>query len=197
MSTTAVSSKILAEAQEQAQQILAEADEQVQQVQEQAQKELDALDKQIQADSEQGARQEQNRILAAARQAITAEFLRAKHKVLDDIFATAKQSLTDMAPDKYRQFLLNLLKQAASGEKEDVLAAQGEKHLDQSLLDQANQQLGDSGSLKLSQKKTPGSGGFLLVTGKIGTKVTWEVLLGQARRELEPQLAKMLFPTSS
>ncbi len=172
MSTTAVSSKILAEAEEQAQEILAEAEKEVQQIQEQAQKELDALDKQIQADSEQAARQEQHRILAAARQAITAELLQAKHQVLDEVFSTAKQALTDMAPDEYRQFLVDLLKQAVSTGKEAVVAAEGEKHLDQQLVDQANQQLDKTASLELSKDKIPGSGGFLLAAGKISTKVT-------------------------
>lgn len=197
MSTTAVSSKILSEAEEQARQILAESDEQVQQIQEQAQKEFDALDKQIQADSEQRAQQEQHRILAAARQATTSELLQAKHQVLDEVFSTAKQTLSDMAPEQYRQFLVDLLKQAVSGGAEDVLAAEGEKHIDQQLLDKANQQLGEAASLKLSQEKISGSGGFLLTAGKISTRVTWEVLLEQARRELEPQLAKVLFQASS
>ncbi len=197
MSTTAVSSKILAEAEEQARQILTESDEQVQHIQELDKKELDALDKQIQADSEQGAQQEQHRILAAARQAITAELLQAKHQVLDEVFSTAKQSLSDMAPEQYRQFLLELLKQAASGGDEDVLAAEGEKHIDQQLLDQANKQLDKTASLKLSQEKISGSGGFLVSAGKISTRATWEVLLQQSRRELEPQLAEMLFGASS
>ncbi len=196
MATTPVSTKILAEADEQAQQILAETDKQVQQLQDQAQKDLDTLDKQIQADVDQAARQEQNRILAAARQAVTAELLRAKHQVLDEVFSSAKKSLADMPPDQYRQFLVDLLKQAVSGGKEDVLAADGEKHLDQQLLDQANKQLKNTATLQLSQDKIPGSGGFLLTADKISTRVTWEVLLTQARRELEPELAKTLFPVA-
>ncbi len=197
MIATPVSTKILAEADEQAQQILDEAEKQVQQIQDQGQKDLDALDKQIQADSDQDAQQEQHRILAAARQAITAELLQAKHQVLDEVFTTAKRTLTDMPPDEYRQFLVDLLKQAVSTGNETVVAAEGEKHLDQQLLDQANKQSDKTASLQLSQDKIPGSGGFLLAAGKINTKVTWEVLLTQARRELEPELAKMLFPASS
>ena len=196
MTTTAVSSKILSEAEEQAQQILAEAEKQVQQLQDQSQKELDALDKQIQADVDQAAEQEQHRILAAARQAITAQLLRAKHQVLDEVFAAAKKSLTDMPPDEYRQFLVDLLKQALSTGNEVVLPAEGEKHLDQQLLDQVNQQLNNTATLQLSQDKIPGSGGFLLAADKISIRVTWEVLLGQARRELEPELAKILFPAA-
>ncbi len=196
MSTTAVSSKILSEAEEQARQILAETEKEVQQIQDQAQKELDALDKQIQADVDQAAQQEQHRILAAARQAITSELLKAKHQVLDEVFTTAKQALADMPPEQYRQFLVDLLKQALSTGNEVVLPAEGEKHLDQQLRDQANQQLKKNAALQLSQEKIPGSGGFLLSADKISTKVTWEVLLEQARRELEPELAKILFSAS-
>ena len=197
MSTTPVSTKILAEAEEQAKQILAEAEKEVQQIQDQAKKELDALDKQIQADVEQAATQEQHRILAAARQSIVAETLQAKHKVLDDIFTSAKQSLTDMPPEQYREFLVNLLKQAVSGGKETVILTEGEKHLDQQIIDQAVQQSDKETSLELSQEKIPGDGGFLLTADKISTRVTWEVLLTQARRKLEPKLAGLLFPTSA
>ena len=199
MTTTPVSTKILAEADEQAQQILAETDKQVLKLQDQSQKELDTLDKQIQADVDQASRQEQNRILAAARQAVTAQFLQAKHEVLDQVFTASKQSLTDMAPDQYRKFLLDLLTQAASTAigNETVLPAKGEKHLDQKLLDQANKQLNNNATLKLSKDKIPGAGGFLLTADKISTRATWEILLTQARRELEPELAKMLFPASS
>ncbi len=196
MTTTPVSTKILAEADEQAQQILAETDKQVLKLQDQSQKELDTLDKQIQADVDQASRQEQNRILAAARQAVTAQLLQAKHEVLDKVFTASKQSLTDMAPDQYRKFLLDLLKQAVSGGDEVVLVAKGEKHLDQKLLDQANKQLKNTATLQLSKDKTPGSGGFLLAADKISTRVTWEVLLKQARREFEPELAKILFPAA-
>ena len=196
MTATPVSTKILAEADQQAKEILSETDKQVQQIQDQAQKDLDALDKQIQADVDQAAQQEQHRILAAARQAVTAQLLRGKHQVLDEVFATAKKSLTDMPPDEYRQFLVDLLKQAVSTGNEAVVPTEGEKHLDQQLLDQANQQSDKTTTLQLSQEKVPGSGGFLLAADKIRTNVTWEVLLEQARRELEPELAKILFPAS-
>jgi vacuolar-type H+-ATPase subunit E/Vma4 len=89
-----------------------------------------------------------------------------------------------------------LLKQALSTGNEVVLPAEGEKHLDQQLLDQANQQSDKTTTLQLSQEKVPGSGGFLLAADKIRTRVTWEVLLKQARREFEPKLAKILFPAS-
>ena len=67
----------------------------------------------------------------------------------------------------------------------------------QQIIDQVVQQSDKDASLELSQEKIPGSGGFLLTADKISTRVTWEVLLTEARRELEPELAGMLFPASA
>ncbi len=54
----------------------------------------------------------------------------------------------------------------------------------------------DKTTLQLSADKVPGSGGFLISADKISTNVTWEVLLAQTRRELEPELSKLLFPST-
>ena len=191
--TTPVSAKILSEAETQAQQILSDAYQQIQQLQEQSQKELDNLDQNIQADVDQAVAQEQHRILADARQTVAAEALQAKHQVLDKVFDAAQAALTNLAPDQYKKLLVDLLKQAVSSGNETVVPAEGEKHLDQKLLDTVNQQLKDTGKLQLATEKTPGVGGFVLTEDKVNTRVTWDILLSQARRELEPELSKLLF----
>ena len=193
MVATPVSTKILAEAKEQAEKILAEADEQIQQIQAQAQKEIEQLDKQIQADTDQAAAQEQHRVLAGARRAVTAELLQTKHEVLDKLFATVKETLAKMPAEDYRRMLSGWLKQTVVTGDEQVVPTEGEKHLNKELLEQANKQLGKTGKLQLSEEKVPGAGGFVLAEEKTQTRVTWEVLLSQARRDLEPELCKMLF----
>ena len=65
-------------------------------------------------------------------------------------------------------------------------------HLSQELLDEVNKEL-KNGRLRISKEKVAGSGGFVLEEEKTRTQVTWEVLIGQARRELEPELSKKLF----
>ena len=193
MAATPVSDKIQAEAKEQARKILAEADEQVRQIQEQARKQLEQLDKQIQADLEQSAAQEKHRVLAGARRAVTAELLQAKHEILDKVFAGVKESLGKMPDQDYQKMLIGWLKEAVGTGDEEVLAAEGEKHISQELLDKVNSELKDKGKLKLSKEKAPGSGGFVLAEEKTQTQATWEILLSQARRELEPELCKILF----
>ena len=192
MVATPVSNKILAEAKEQAGKILAEADEQIGQIQEQAKKELDQLDKQIQVELEQAADQERHRVLAGARRAVTAELLQTKHEILEKVFVGAKEALAKMPAEAYQKMLAGWLKEAVVTGDEKVLAAEGEKHLSQELLDKLNKEL-DNGKLQLSEEKVPGAGGFVLAEEKAQTRVTWEVLLSQARRELEPELSKKLF----
>jgi vacuolar-type H+-ATPase subunit E/Vma4 len=193
MVATPVSDKILAEAEEQAGTILAETNKEIEQIQAQAKKELEQLDKQIQADLEQASAQEQHRILAGARQAVTAELLQTKHEMLDKVFAGAKKSLAKMPAEDYQKMLAGWLKEAVTTGDEQVLPAEGEKHLSQELLEKVNGKLKKNGKLKLSKEKVAGSGGFVLEEEKTRTQVTWEVLLSQARRELEPELSKKLF----
>lgn len=193
MVATPVSNKILAQAKEQAEKILAEANEQIEQTQDQAKKELDQLDKEIQADIEQAVAQEQHRVLAGARRAVTAELLQTKHEVLDKVFENVKKALSKMPADDYRQMLRGWLKQVDLTGEEQVIATKGEKHLKQELLDEVNKQLNKTGKLELSKEKVAGAGGFVLAGKKTQIRLTWEVLLSQARRELEPALSKKLF----
>lgn len=192
MATTPVSDKILAEAKEQAGKILAEANEQIEQIKSQAKKEHDQLDKQIQADLEQAAAQERHRVLAGARRAVKTELLQVKHEILDKVFAGVKEALGQMSAQDHQKMLSGLLKEAVTTGNEQVLAAEGEKHLSQDLIEQVNNEL-TNGKLKLSEEKAAGSGGFVLAEDKTRTQATWEVLIGQARRELEPELSKKLF----
>ena len=197
MAATPVSEKVLAEAKEQAQEILAKADEQVQQIQDQAQRDLAELEQDIQAEVEQAGRQEEHRILAGARGAVSSEILRAKHKALEGVFAAAKEALAKMGEKEYRAMLADWLKEGAVSGQETVVPAEGEKHLDAGLLNEVNAALGEKGKLQLSKDKIPGAGGFMMQEGKVRTIATWETVLGQARRELEPEIGGRLFGSAS
>ena len=190
---TPVSDKILAEAKEQAEKILAQGNKQIQQIQAQAKKDLEQLDKEIQADIEQATAQEQHRVLAGARRAVTAELLQTKHEVLDKVFTDVKEALAKMPAEEYQKMLTGWLKQAVETGDEQVVPTKGEKYLDEKLLEQVNKQLKKDGKLALSKEKLAGEGGFVLAGEKTQTRLTWEVLLSQARRELEPELSKKLF----
>ena len=73
---------------------------------------------------------------AGARQAVTARLLQAKHEMIEKVLSAAQKSLGKMPADQYRQLLKDLLKRSVVSGKETVIAAEGEKHLDQGLLDE-------------------------------------------------------------
>ncbi len=93
--------------------------------------------------------------------------------------------------------LADWLKEGAVSGQETVAPAEGEKHLDEGLLNEVNRAFGEKGKLQLSKDKIPGSGGFMLQEGKVRTIATWETVLGQARRELEPEIGGKLFGGAS
>ena len=88
-----------------------------------------------------------------------------------------------------------LLLEAVETGDEEVIVDTNEGRINHEFIKQINRQLGPGvkGNLKLSDKKQDIGAGFILTRGKINTNVSIEVLLDQARKELEIQLAKELF----
>jgi len=78
---------------------------------------------------------------------------------------------------------------------EEVVVDKSENRIDQELINQVNQRLAgqNKGNLRLSEQRQELGGGFILRRGKIRTNVSFEVLLSQARKGLEIELAKGLF----
>jgi V/A-type H+-transporting ATPase subunit E len=78
---------------------------------------------------------------------------------------------------------------------EQVISDKNDPRVDQKLIDEVNGKLKDGrkGELTLAEKKRDFGGGFLLQRGKIRTNVSIGVLVEQARKDLEIELAKDLF----
>jgi V/A-type H+-transporting ATPase subunit E len=134
-------------------------------------------------------------LLAAARMQIAKDFLAEKRKVLDGIFNQARERLTNLPDDQYRQLITNLMLKAVETGDEEVIIDNNEKRIDQQLIEHVNERLrpGGKGNLKLSDIRQNIGAGFILKRGKIKNNVSLDVLLSQGRRELEIELAKELF----
>ena len=87
-----------------------------------------------------------------------------------------------------------MLKAVETGD-EEVIIDENEKRIDPDLIDEVNGQLDRDGKreLRLSDERQYLGGGFILKRGKIKNNVSLDVLLAQARRDLEIELAKELF----
>jgi len=193
MEAEQVVEKILSDAQADAEKIKKEADEKETSEQAELAEQLDEYEKQTEVLAQKSGEERKMRLLAAARMEIAKDFLGEKRKILDEVFEQAKIQFTNLPDEEYRNVMAQLMKKAAESGDEEVIIDKKEKRINDELINQVNQQLGNKGNLKLSEEKGNLGAGFILKRGKIKNNVSLQVLLEQARKELEIELAKELF----
>jgi V/A-type H+-transporting ATPase subunit E len=78
---------------------------------------------------------------------------------------------------------------------EEAIVDKNEWRINLDFVKNVNRELGPGykGNLRLADEKKDLGGGFILRRGKIKNNVSFEVLLNQARKQLEIELAKDLF----
>ncbi|TKJ38288.1 MAG: hypothetical protein CEE38_05890 [Planctomycetes bacterium B3_Pla] len=195
MEAEQVVEKILADARAEADKITKQADDREADEQAKLSEQLDEYKKQTKILAQQAGEDETSHILAAARMDIAMQLLAEKRKILDEVFEQARNQLRKLPDDQYRKLCIKLmLEEVETGDEEVVIDAQ-ERRIDHELIREINRELGPGykGNLRLSDEKQDIGAGFVLKRGKIKTNVSVGVLLDQARKELEIELAKELF----
>jgi V/A-type H+-transporting ATPase subunit E len=187
--------KILADARTEAGKIKSQAREKEAAEQAKLDEQLSEYKKQTDIIAQKAGEDKKAHLLAAARMDIAKQSLAEKRKILDEVFAQARQHLENLSDEQYCKLMTGLMLEAVETGDEEVIIDNEEKRIDQKFIKNINQQLGPGrkGNLKLSEGKANIGGGFILKRGKIKNNVSVEVLLAQARKELEIELAKELF----
>ena len=195
MEAEQVVEKILADAKAEADKIKKEAEAKEAAEQAKLTEQLDEYKKQTEILAKKAGEDEKSHILAAARMDIAKEYLAEKRKLLDEVFEQARRQLQDLPDDEYRALIKKLLLDAVETGDEEVVVDTNEGRIDHEFIKKINRELGTGkkSDLKLSDQKQDIGAGFILKRGKIKTNVSMAVLLGQARKELEIELAKELF----
>ena len=195
MEATQVVDKILADAKAEAQKIKKQTDAGEAAEQAKLNERLDEYKKQTDILAQKAGEDEESHIMAAARMDIAKQLLAEKRKILDEVFEQARQQLQNLPEHDYRSLCTKLMLEAVETGDEEVIVDKKDNRINQDFIDQVNQQLSSKGKaeLKLSEQKQDIGAGFILKRGKIKTNVSLEVLLDQARKELEIDLAKELF----
>lgn len=195
MEAEQVVQKILADAKAEAEKTRSEAREKESDEQAKLDEQLEQFKKQTQLLAQKAADDEKSHILAAARMDIAKQHLAEKRKLLDGVFQQAHRRIQNLPNEQYRNLMAKLMLGAVETGDEEVIVGKGENRIDQQLINQVNKHLGSSskGNLRLSEEREDITGGFILRRGKIKTNVSIDVLLNQARKELEIELAKELF----
>ncbi len=195
MEAEQVIQKILADAKAEAEKIKKQSGQNEAAEQEKLTRQLEDYKKQTETIAKQAGEDEKSHILAGARMDIAKKYLTEKRKILDEIFDQAGRQLQNLPDEQYRALCKKLMLDAVETGDEEVVVDKNENRINQDFLNQVNQDLGSDfrGNLRLSSEKQNLGAGFILKHGKIKTNVSIGVLLNQARKELEIELAKELF----
>ena len=195
MDAEQVVEKILADAKAEAEKIKKQADDKEAAEQAKLNEQLGKYNKQTELLAQKAGEDKKAHLLAAARMDIAKDYLAKKRKILDEVFAQARQKLQNLPDGEYCKLMTRLMLKAVETGDEEVIIDNNEKRIDQKFIEQINRQLGPGykGNLRLADVRQNLGGGFILKRGRIKNNVSIEVLLTQARKELEIELAKKLF----
>ncbi len=195
MEAEQVVEKILADAKAEADKIKQQAEEKRAEEQTKLDEQLNDYKKQTDILAQKAAKDKKLHLLAAARMDIAKDYLAEKRKILDEVFAQARQKLQNLPDGEYCKLMTKLMLKAVETGDEEVIVDNNEKRIDQKFIKHINRELGPGykGNLRLADVRQNLGGGFILKKGKIKNNVSIEVLLAQARKELEIELAKELF----
>jgi len=196
MEAEQVIQKITADAQAQAEKIVEQAKDKEAAEQDRLDAELSQYNSQTDEIARKAAEDEKAHILAAARMKIAKEYLAEKRSVLNEVFDKALQRMRSLDDKQYRSLTTKRLLEAVETGDEEIVVDRADSRIDMDLVKEVNRQLGPGykGNLRLAlAKEELAGGGFVLKRGKIKTNVSLAVMLDQARKDLEIELAKDLF----
>ncbi len=191
-----ISQRILEDAQAEAARIIEEAEQRARSIKDRKVKEVEKSNQKLHEENMAKAQERRRRMLSAAELEMKKETLAAKQQMIDEAMEKAKQAIMDMPKDEYRRVISKMLLESAQGHEEVVFSAADEERLDQSLIDQVNQELkeqGKKGELKLSPERGEFEGGFILRSGGMEINNTFGAILRMSRNHLEARLAEILF----
>ena len=120
--------------------------------------------------------------------------LAAKQDVIEEAFQAAHKKLLDLPREEYVALLAGLAaKASASGTENLIFSAPDRAQVGKAVVVAANEKLGGSGRLTLSEESRPMDGGFILSDGAVEVNCTFDTLIRLQRGALAGEVAKVLF----
>jgi V/A-type H+-transporting ATPase subunit E len=197
MEAEQVIEKILSDAKVEAEKIIKQKEEQIASEQKAFDKKLSEYEKETDSLAKKAADEKKAHLLAETRMKLAKEILAEKRKIIDGLFEDAKKQLEKLPDEEYKNLMTKLMLKAVQTGSEEVIVGKNETRINAVFLSRINDTLqkkgGKKAELKLSDKKQDINAGFILKRGKIKTNASVNVILEEAKRDLEIELAKDLF----
>jgi V/A-type H+-transporting ATPase subunit E len=185
-------SKIIKDAEGEAQRILAEAKEKAARIAAESTAAAEKEKADIIANAEKEALKEAEQIETGKKLEIRDLKLNAKQAVINKVFALALKKLNGMSKENYWKFLTTTLAGMALSDEELILPEKYEVK-DIAELNAFLKENGKTGALKLYTGGRKIEGGFIILKNGIENNNTFETLLQYYRYDLEGDVIKNLF----
>ena len=197
MNADQVINKILSEAKQQAGEITQQASGQCALQKQQTEEELASYRAETERLSEQAGEERLQRMLAGARMSNAKKVLSSKVATLDDVFAKAKEAVSQLPDEQYLALMTDLMKKAVETGDEDVIVGKNESRINEAFIKKINRDLGAGfkGNLRLSEQRADITGGFILSRGKVRINASTDVLIERLRESMQIELSGELFST--
>lgn len=138
-----------------------------------------------------------NRIISSAQLKVRNEKLEAKQAVIEKVFVTTKENLSNMSEDDFKGFVKKkILSLDITGNENIIVNLKAKKALDNSFIKELNNSLikvGKEGNLKVSEIIGDFTGGFIIEKDGIEINNTFESLVESLREEMEFEIARIMF----
>lgn len=197
MSIENITSKILSDAREKAQQIVDDAQRQAEQILSDAAGEAQQRRETAMVAAEKEVQLTEERILSSAKMEEKKILLQTKQELLSQSFALALQKIESMSDEAYNKLVSTMMiKLIETGDEEIIMSERDKKRLSPDFVYYVNRTVAKeevSCNVKFSDEMREIPLGFILKRGDIEINATFEALLRQRREELSAEVVKILF----
>ena len=195
MEAEQVVEKILSEARKEAELISEQSQQQQQHLQQELEQELAEYNEQTAELAQKAGKDQKEHLLSSARMDIGKRMLGEKRNVLNEVFKRAREEFKNLPDNEYVDIITKLMLKDVETGDEEVIVDPNENRINHKFIKEINRQLGTGfkGNLKLSERKEHIEAGYILQRGKIKNNASLDVLISEARNELEIELANLLF----
>ncbi|OIP43582.1 hypothetical protein AUJ95_00310 [Candidatus Desantisbacteria bacterium CG2_30_40_21] len=184
--------RIKLDAQQSAQMIKDEANNQFAKIIAQAQEKAEQTKQVLLERVHHSAEEEKRQIMAIARLELRKQLLQEKQQQIETAFVNALEYLRDLDENEYGAFMKQLLLDAVQTREETIISVGSKRQqIINNVVQDVNVQT--NGSLVISHEVRIGSGGFILQWGKKEMNYSFEAMLHQIKEEITNDVANILF----
>jgi V/A-type H+-transporting ATPase subunit E len=143
------------------------------------------------------AKTRKDRVISNAELKVRNNMLDAKQKVIDRVFDTALEKLSQLPDKQYLEFVKNsIINLDIYGDEEMIVNADDKNKINSDFINELNSALkakGKKGEIRISSEQRKIKGGFILSRKGIEINNTFEALVQSMKDELEQEVIKILF----